>query len=224
MSLIKGTKNYFTPYYYDKALLIQFILSEFFHLHQTTLIIEATKNQELMNNRESIQAIYHALLLLIGPSFFGSASSIHSAAGPLTKLKHYSEHLSTNPIASKRTHLAFHSAVISAWLAAFPIAAYIHSYLLQGTAATHLKKLVKKFLSSVDKVYARLPRLVNLFWQNENVCFFLLQSDKELTGIYGLEAKDQLFRVYKKKGQVLSGLAKKFKKRGFEFTPLEIQA
>ncbi|MBA2368919.1 MAG: hypothetical protein H0V82_07850 [Candidatus Protochlamydia sp.] len=219
----------FSPYYQDSPLLIQFIITEFLLIHQIT---DPIKNhiqnlQPSTNWEESIQIFYRLLNELIGnPLICQYIPNTSWHEGPLTKMKNYSEHLSHH-VPFLDTHLHLQTSVYKAWISAIHILELIKAFHLHTTVPKnfslkkHFELSLNKFLIRLSRMTKEIPKNANLFWDDENVAYFLIRKKKALTQIFGEHELIKQFKSFGKQGALLPLLIQKFQARGFDYFDLK---
>jgi hypothetical protein len=221
----------FSPYYQDSPLLIQFIISEFLLIHQIADPIKKliqTNLQPSTNWEESIQIFYRLLTELLGNPFNYQNSPTSSwNEGPLTKMKNYCEHLSHHVPFLKKTHLNLQTSVYQAWISAIHSLELIKAFHLRTTLPKnfslkkHFEHPLNKFLNRLSRMTKEIPRNTNLFWDNENVAYFLIRKKKELAKVFGENEFIRQFKSFGKQGILVPLLIKKFQARGFDYFDLK---
>lgn len=219
----------FSPYYHDSPLLIQFIISEFLLIHQITDPIKKliqTNLQPSTNWEESIQIFYHLLTELLGLNYQHAPISSWNE-GPLTKMKNYCEQLSHNVPSLKKTHLNLQTSVYQAWISAIHNLELIKAFHLRTTfpkdfsLKKHFEHPLNKFLNRLNRMTKEIPRNANLYWDNENVAYFLMRKKKELARVFGENEFIKQFKSFGKQGTLIPLLIKKFTARGFDYFDLK---
>jgi len=122
LTQIREPNAHFSPFYEDNSILIQFILEEFIHVHQSILQIKKLLQQSI-DSTEPLPPLSLSLIQifekLVGSPPHQERSSLSRwTRGSLTKFKEYSEHFSRNSSYRNKQHVNLHLAAHHAWLRA----------------------------------------------------------------------------------------------------------
>ncbi len=216
--------KHFHPYTHNDGLLLQFILTEFINTYlQIAQIQKMTgKISPPFQCEESACAELRSLLVsLIGESVFCRFSPIFAPRGCLTKLQDYADALVTNQKHQERPSLRFFQSVQRVWLSVrshCEILAFTHlskSSVKKRVDRVPLLQLIHQLTRKFQAVIDYLPRLVNSFWLDENVNFFLLKHAENLGLIYGQEELKDCFKCFKKPEITIKLIQKSYAERGF---------
>lgn len=192
------TTQYFSAYFLDNRLLIQFIVAEFLAAYSQVYYLK--QKSHLLSSSpalfdELLPQITQSITTLQGVPHENSRPwSYQWRTGSLTKLKKYCEQLSANSFHQNKIHFQMHKHIYRAWICCLhcfemvkvsqpppspftstfkPILAspLHHSLISMNTSLTNASKLLLKALRP--------------FVDDETVLFFLHKRQQELTAIYG---------------------------------------
>lgn len=225
---ISGPDQHFNAYYEDNSLLIQFIMAEFVRVHQLTSQLK-TLTQEHLDSDQSSRTILHSLLQILGKllgCFPQQKNSTFSGwtKGSLTKLREYSEQFSRNSSHQKRQHVNLHMATHQTWLAAIHYLELIRSLCInpytQNSDTILLLLPLKRAFNSLqirfNQVIRSFPRIMNEYWNNENVILCLLRKKALFVDIYGPHFLFKHFKWPVKTHDLIQLLIQRYQLRGFE--------
>ncbi|WP_068470217.1 hypothetical protein [Candidatus Protochlamydia phocaeensis] len=226
LTQIQEPDQHFNAYYQDNSLLVQFVVAEFVCTHQLICQIKYLADSCLLSIdlfEDSLHSFFQFFSQLLGqPSRHDPLFISGWTKGPLTKLKDYCEQFSYNQSNLDHLHLTLHSHVHRAWLKAMYYLEFIHSLKTckpsQNPTAllSHLRRTINSLHSCLNSMTKQIPRVVNLYVDNENVLFFLLRKQKQLATIYGIEGTAKFFKALAKKQATHQLLSDRYKLRGFD--------
>ncbi len=226
----QGPNQHFRAYYQDNSVLIQLVIAEFVHAYRLIYDIKNFVDNNLLTAQQldgSVSSLFHSLNQLLG----NQSNQEHAAIskwikGPLTKMKEYCEQFSHNHELDK-SHLNLHSAVYQTWLVAIHNMDLINTFRLCRTMTknisftSHVQRSLKRLLSRFNIVTKQIPRVTNLYWDNENVVYFLMKRKQELIDIYGEEEVNKYFKSFAKQAVLTPHLIRRYQARGFTHPQLE---
>lgn len=226
---IEGPNQHFNAYYKDNSLLIQFIIAEFVQTYQLTNQLKALIQKHL-NSLPTTDSAFPSLFQVLGQLVGGlspyeclSLSISSWQKGSLTKLKEYCEQFLRNSQDANKQFIYFHTAVHRAWLSALQNLEFLNS--LQPTYAQaqkstffHLsfKRSFETLQIHFNQVVQRLPRLIQAYWNHENIVLCLLRKKIHLTEIYGPDFWVACFKWPLSSDQLSHSLTQYYQKRGYE--------
>ncbi len=226
----QGPNQHFKAYYQDNSVLIQLVIAEFVHTHRLISNIKNFIDNNLLTPQQldgSISPLFHSLNQLLGSQSNHEHAAISRwIKGPLTRMKEYCEQFSHNG-ESDKFHLNLHSAVYQTWLAAIHNMDLINTFRLCRTMtknlsfSSHVQRSLKRLLSRLNIVTKQIPRVANLYWNNENVAYFLMKRKRELIDIYGEEEVNKCFKSFAKQAILTPHLIRRYQERGFTNHELE---
>jgi len=225
---IRDPDSCFSPFYENNSLLIQFILEEFIESYQLVFQIK-TLIQKRLNFNQTLDSLssslIHLLSQLIGsPPKHERYSFSRWTKGPLTKFKEYAEQFSRNSRHQNRMHIHLHISTRQAWVKA------IHNlelldYLYVNPCPPNpkavlflipLKHALKTLQVCFNQISRYIPRIVNAYWDDENILLFLLRKKALLAKIYGNDFLYQEFKWPIKGSELIQLLTERYQTRGFE--------
>lgn len=221
MSLLnRKPDNHFSAYTHDNALLIQFIIMEFVHIHP---LIFNLKKLTLKKLKKDFPLVAEELKGILAPLIeFHPQTHTRSAGtrGSLSRLKDYCEKFAHNCPQAEKLHIDLHMAAHQALLFA------IHTLELLNRA-THpstnhdsdlqpLKLSLDNLLKRFKLVSKSIPPLFSPYLSNENVLLCLLRIKAQLSEIYGPNFLKKPFKSLLKEEELSHFLMSRYKERGFE--------
>jgi hypothetical protein len=215
----------FKAYYQDNSLLIQFVINEFLHVHE---IIHHLKKcidnhqSSLEKSDLSISSVLHFFNQLLGTHPQQEHITISKwIKGPLTKMKDYCEQFSKNHSLTT-SHLKLYEAVYQAWNAATHQTNTLKALQLpqlnnpKFSFSTYFQRSFKQLLKLIEVVSKQIPKVTNLYWDNENVIYFLIRKKDRLIQIYGEEFTQKNFKSFAQQNILLPYLIQRYQQRGFQ--------
>lgn len=226
---IEGSNQHFNAYYQDNTLLIQFIVAEFIQAYQLTTQLKVLVQKHLDSiptTNTAFPTLFQVLEQLVGGLFQQEGLSLSISSwykGSLTKLKEYCDQFLRNSQDTHKQFIYFHTAVHRAWLSAVQNLEFLQS--LQPTYAQtqkstffHLsfKRSFETLQIHFNQVIQRLPRLLQVYWNNENIVLCLLRKKIHLSEIYGSDFLVSCFKWSVSFEQIFHSLTQHYQVRGFE--------
>lgn len=224
--------RYFSSYYTDNFILVQFIIVEFIETHQLILQIE-TLFQEILNSQQLLEKGFSSLIqmstpLLNNSSSFQSTNSFHWIEGSLTKLKIYCEYFCSNLKQKEKAGTQLHAALHQTELAAMYYFKLLSSLQTPFTSLDHpsflsLKRAFESLKLRFKRVIRSIPLLVSAYCHNENILLCLLRKNSSLTKIYGANFLAKYFKCSLTPQELMGLLLKQYQTRGFSPLPHSIR-
>ena len=204
--------QHINAYHYDPSLLFQFILSE------TLATLRFTKKLLEAEPEEAAVALKNLVGTLNDPYRLFSWAPEN---GTLAKLKAYCSYFahSAEPydnVLIPLVHTAEQSWLLS--LVCLDDLRHFERTQQAGGSQTKLNKSIKELAAALNRLAKLIAKLIEQFWNDENVIFFILRHRNEFDEVFG----DKFVKTLLKKmylGGVwgaASFLSKRFSKRGFE--------
>lgn len=228
LTQIGRPNHHFSAFYEDNSILIQFIIEEFIHSHQLSLQIK-TLIQNQLDSTETLNSFSVSLIQileqLVGGLYHQERSSLSRwTRGSLTKFKEYCEQFSRNSSYQNKQYMNLHMAAHQAWLMAtynleLLNSLYKNPYTPNSKSILFLvplKRALQNLQMRFNQINRYIPRILNEFWNNENVIYCLLRKKEFLIEIYGYEFLHKRFKWPKKTSDLLELLIKRYQERGFE--------
>ena len=221
MEEIRKPDRHYNAYYEDNALLIQLMLLEFLATQQLADQI-CTLSDHCLKTNESI----HPFLSLLSGQFAQLLGSVTETScelnsqGCLTKLKNYSRQFSKNGTHKNKSILPLYKTIYKTWLSALKNAEIIdilQSPLTQITAPSlaKMKQAMGYFHTLLSRISKDLPKIVRLFWENENVMFFIIKKKENFIAVYGSDFIKIFFKNSEKKQKIIRLISNNYTGRGF---------
>ena len=204
--------QHINAYHYDPSLLFQFILSE------TLATLRFTKQLLEAEPAEAASALKNLVGTLNDPYRLFSWAPEN---GTLAKLKAYCSYFahSAEPydnVLIPMVHTAEQSWLLS--LVCLDDLRHFERTRQGGGSAAKLTKSIKELASALNRLAKLIAKLIEQFWNDENVIYFILRHRREFDEVFGDKfVKSLLKKMYL--GGVwgaASFLSKRFSKRGFE--------
>lgn len=228
LTQIGRPNHHFSAFYEDNSILIQFIVEEFIHSYQLTFQIK-TLIQERFDSTERLNSLSLSLIQilgqLIGCLHHQERSSLSRwTRGSLTKFKEYCEQFSRNSSHQNKQHINLYMAAHQAWLIATYNLELINSLYTNPSIPDSksilfllsLKRALQNFQMRFNQISRYIPRILNEFWNNENVIYCLLRKKDLLAEIYGYDFLYKRFKWLKKTSDAIELLISRYQARGFE--------
>jgi len=232
---IPGPDHHFNAYYEDNSILIQFMMVEFVQTYQLTFQIKTLIQQNLGFSQIS-QALLPSLIQILRQLIGGIPQQERSSFsrwtnGSLTKFKEHCEQFSRNSLHQNRQHVNLHMAAHHAWLTA------IHNFELLNSLSINpytqnqqsllrlfpLKRSFNTLQIRFNQIIRYIPRVMNDYWNNENVILCLLRKRARFVEIYGSDFLNKRFKWPVKTKDLVRVLIQRYKSRGFEALLPKIQ-
>lgn len=206
--------QHINAYHYDNSLLFQFILNE--------TLVTLREASQLIEIQLDVQKIRSVILRLVGT--LNDSYRLFTWApenGSLAKLRSYCSYFAHSADPHDNVLIPLVHAVEQNWLLSLVCLDDIR--LIERTKSTpaqrtKLTKSLKELTTGLQKLGKMIAKLIEQFWNDENVIFFILRNTTEFDEIFGDRfVKNLLKKMYL--GGVwgaASFLAKRFTKRGFE--------
>lgn len=233
---IEGSHQHFNAYYQDNSLLIQFIIAEFVQAYQLTnqLKLLVQKHLEFIPTTDSaFPSLFQVLGQLVGglsPYAYLSLSISSWQKGSLTKLKEYCEQFLRNSQDTNKQFIYLHTAVHRAWLSALQNLEFLNNLQptyeqAQKSTFFHLsfKRSFETLQIHFNQVIQRLPRLIQAYWNNENIVLCLLRKKVYLAEIYGPDFLATCFKWPMSSDQLFHSLIQHYEAKGYEMLVSMIQ-
>ncbi|WP_075883656.1 hypothetical protein [Candidatus Protochlamydia sp. W-9] len=227
---IPGPTKHFNAYYQDNSLLIQFVIMEFLNVHQFVCHIQKWMDHQHFPPGKidySISPLLHLLNQLLGTHPNQEHITISKwIKGPLTKMKDYCEQFSKNPSLTP-SHLKLYDSVYQTWHLANHQMNLLHTFQLcqmvkaKVTFPPYFQRSFKQLLKLFNVTAKQIPKVANLYWNNENVVYFLIRKKEQLVKVYGEEWTYKHFKSFAKQNTLLPLLIQRYEQRGFHYLNLE---
>jgi hypothetical protein len=225
----RGPGHHFSAFYEDNALLIQFVVNEFIQSYQLTLKIKLLV-QEHLDSHPPSDALIFGLIQILGqlvgcpPQQERPSSISHWTKGPLTKFKEHCEQFSRNSLHQNKQHVDLHMAAHQAWLISLHTLELLNSLTLNPYVAnpktilflSPLKRAFQHLQIRINQIIRYIPRIMNVYWNNENVLLCLLRKKELLTEIYGPDFLHKRFKWPLKTAELIQLLIERYQARGFD--------
>jgi hypothetical protein len=204
------------------------MVSEFVQTYQLTIQIKSLI-QEHLNSTQILYTVYPSLIQTLG-QLIGCfphqerSSLCRWTKGSLTKLKEYCEQFSRNSLHQNKQHVHLHMATHQTWLTAMHNlellnAIDINSFNENSDINSFLQTLKRAFNTLIirfNQVIRTIPRVLNSFWNNENVMLCLLRKRTEFIEIYGSDFLYKRFKWPVKTKELVQLILQRYRERGFE--------
>lgn len=220
--------QHFSNFYGDNDLLIQFIMVELLHIYRFTFQIKAFLHDrsDSTNDIDSfLLPLTQMLTQLIGNLPQQEESALTRwTNGSLTRFKEYCERFSSNSSHQNKLHVRLHLAAHQAWLTAVHATELLNS-LQTTTYKINTRKIlpmpsIKRAFNTLqmrfNRVIRYIPKILKMYWDNENVILCLLRKKKQFTEIYGTDFLYKRFNWPIQMKELIALLAKRYLDRGFE--------
>jgi hypothetical protein len=220
--------HHFSAFYEDNSILIQFIVEEFIHSYQLTCQIKALI-QERLDSTETLGSYSLSLIQilgqLVGCLHHQERSSLSRwTRGSLTKFKEYCEQFSRNSSHQNKQHVNLHMAAHQAWLMAtynleLLNSLYTNPYIPDSKSILFLlplKRSLQNLQMRFNQISRYIPRVLNEFWNDENVIYCLLRRKDLLVEIYGQDFMYKRLKWPRKTSEMIGLLVSRYQARGFE--------
>jgi hypothetical protein len=206
--------QHINAYHYDNSLLFQFILSE-------TLATLREANQ-LLDLQGDVKLLRSSIMRLVGS--LNDSYRLFAWApenGTLAKLRSYCSYFAhtADPhdnVLIPLVHTAEQNWLLS--LVCLDDLRHIERTRAAPAQKTKLNKSLKDLSSGLQKLGKMIAKMIEQFWNDENVIFFILRNKAEFDEVFGERfTKNLLKKMYL--GGVwgaASFLSKRFTKRGFD--------
>lgn len=199
------------PYLQKRHLLIQFIASELFRVHQELVSIQNL----LSNNILTVKAILPHIHKLIGTHHGYASRPIGGNDGIFAKLRNCTALFHLSDVQGKPSQQIYRSVNL-VWIEAEQIMEYLK--LLPANEVvdlTILNPLLNKLMEELDKFSRNLKGFFEEFKDNENVVLFIVNHHSQLDAIYGKRfVKKWLHKMYQT--ETYHFLSNRYIARGFE--------
>lgn len=225
---IRGPDHHFSAFYEDNTILIQFILEEFVRSYQLIFqikkLIQEQSEQDQPLDTLSL-ALTQNLEQLIGHlSQQKHLSFSRWTKGHLTKFKEYCEQFSLNSSYQHKEHINLHMAAHQAWLVALNNleqlkSGHLSPYVPKSASILFLQPLKRSFHElqmRFNQISRYIPRIINPYWNNENVILCLLRRRDLLSEIYGSDFLYKRFKWPMKMSELTEFILTRYQERGFD--------
>lgn len=204
--------QHINAYHYDPSLLFQFILSE------TLATLRFTKKLLDAEADEVAEPLRNLVGTLNDPYRLFSWAPEN---GTLAKLKAYCSYFAHSAEPYDNVLIPLVHTAEQSWLLSLVCLDDLRHYERtkgSGETAEKLKKSIKELALSLNRLAKQIAKLIEQFWNDENVIYFILRHRSEFDEVFGDKfVKGLLKKMYL--GGVwgaASFLSKRFTKRGFE--------
>lgn len=204
--------QHINAYHYDSSLLFQFILSE------TLATLRLTKKLLASNPEEAAVALKNLVGTLNDPYRLFSWAPEN---GTLAKLKAYCSYFAHSAEPYDNVLIPLVHTAEQSWLLSLVCLDDMRQFERKkqgGSAPNKLDKSIKELATSLNRLAKMIAKLIEQFWNDENVIYFILRHRKEFDEVFGEKfVKSLLKKMYL--GGVwgaASFLSKRFSKRGFD--------
>lgn len=219
--------NHFSTFQGNNAILVQFILVEFLHIYQLTFQIKKLmqdKIDSVVASESLLPSLTYLMSELVGQAQHKKFPISRWTQGSLTKFKEYCERFSSNSLHQNKHHVHLHMAAHQAWLTAVHNLELIYSsHYNSSTENANIQFSLFPFKRSFNtlqvhfnRVIRHIPKVINSFWNDENVVLCLLRRKTQLSEIYGTDFLNKHFKWPFKIGELLPLLVQRYQDRGFE--------
>ena len=224
---MRRTDQYFSPFYKDNFILIQFIVNTFIQSHELTKKIQDLY-KEAFHSPFVIKAppllLCETLGNLVGYLPFQGSPYSQWKKGPLTHFRDYCEQFFRNFPPTNPVFVNFQLSVHQAWLLAIQLFELLDSLCAnfdfneyKVKAFTHtLIKFMQDFRCHFREISRKLPTLICQFCDDENVLLYLLRNSRSLERIYGANYLQRHFKCTMNEQELQEYLLKKYRAKGFE--------
>lgn len=218
---LENLPSHFNAYYQHNSLVVQFAISEFVEAYQLYKQIQyqAKSPLSLASLESTLPELYACFIQLIGYSSYPHAFALFEQ-GSLSKLKDYCEQFSQNSYPQNKIGLVLYNQVYKLWLKSLYILESLRKLELAIESKEELLLALEKELNQFNLLMKRMtkqiPRILAVYQNDENVLYFLLRNQNQLTNIYGSSFILKIFKtLFKKERQAFQWLTKRYTERGF---------
>jgi len=204
-------KAYSTPYFQQKHLLFQFILSELITTHSTFRLLSDLVGQ--VNG--DVGMLVEPLTGLVGSTQGHLPVVSWVQEGSLTKLKHYCA-LLCQDLESQQNCIGMHQEAHQAWWISQQLLDVLKPHPQHGKVGSW-KLLMKRLTKSIQRLTKLIEKGIWEYREDENVLFFVLRHQEQLDDLYNKRFVHGLLKKMfpKKQNTLESFLVQRYTERGF---------
>lgn len=171
------------------------------------------------NNLKSVKEILDQLI-----HYHPFSSHLRWTKGSLTKLKEFSQVLSSHSSHQNKKHLNLHHFTQKALLDGLHAHELVHSLTLHPEGSKNItlqktlaaKKILTTFQKRIHQVIRHFPGVMHTFWNDENVMLCLLRMRHSFDEIYGTDFLAKHLKCPVNAKELLEFLCQRYQERGFD--------